>query len=206
MLVSLAHAVFNLILPTEEPGARPLLSARRERKGLPRLFEKAIGNIFAAELPRDDGWRIIPSKQHKWSVESSSPGIDTYLPTMKTDIIIENEKTRRRIIIDTKFTKVLTRSQFGGYRFKTNHLYQLYAYLRSQERPADPMSLCADGILLYPSVGMQIDETALIQGHRVRFVTVDLDRPSSEVVEQLRAIPTSCSLVSFSPEKQWVAK
>ncbi len=194
LLVSLAHAVFDLILPTEEPGGRSLLATWREEMDLPRLFEKAIGNLFAAELPRDDGWRIITSKQHEWPVSSSSPGIDRYLPSMQTDIIIENLQAQRRVVVDTKFTEILTRSRFGRLRFKTSHLYQLYAYLRSQERPSDPMSLRADGILLYPSAGLQVDETALIQGHHVRFVTVDLDRPSSEVVEQLRAIPTSSSL------------
>ena len=33
LLVSLAHAVFNLILPTEEPGARSLLAAQRGETG-----------------------------------------------------------------------------------------------------------------------------------------------------------------------------
>ena len=194
LLVSLANAVFNLILPTEESGGRSAMIAQREATNLPKLFEKAIGSFFAAELPREEGWRIFTSRQHKWPVGPSSPGIDTYLPTMETDIIIENVQAQRRIIVDTKFTEVLTRSRFGRMRFKTEHLYQLFAYLRSQERPSDPMSMCADGMLLYPSVGLHIDETALIQGHRMRFVTVDLDRPSSEVVEELRAIPTSSSL------------
>ena len=201
LLVSLAHAVFNLILPTEEPGARSLLTAQRGETGLPKLSEKAIGNLFATELPRDDGWRIITSKQHEWPVVSASPGIDTYLPSMETDIIIEDTSAQRRIVVDTKFTEILTRSRFGHLRFKTNHLYQLYAYLRSQERLDDPMSLRADGILLYPSAGLQIDETALIQRHRMRFVTVDLDRPSSEVVEQLRAIPTSSTLTRANPRR-----
>ena len=137
LLVSLAHAVFDLILPTEEPGVRSLLATRREEMDLPRLFEKAIGNLFAAELPRDDGWRIITSKQHEWPVSSSSPGIDTYLPSMQTDIIIENLQAQRRVVVDTKFTEILTRSRFGRLRFKTSHLYQLYAYLRSQEHPSD---------------------------------------------------------------------
>ena len=110
---------------------------------------------------------------------------------MKTDIILENMQEIRRIIIDTKFTEVLTRSQHGGRRFKTDHLYQLYSYLRSQERSDDPMSLSSDGILLYPSVGRDIDETAFIQGHRLRFVTIDLARPSVEVIKCLQAIPRS---------------
>ena len=194
LMVSLAHAVFNLILPTEDSGTRPLLATHRNEINLPMLFEKAVGNILAAELPREEGWRVTMSNRHEWPRDSSSLGIDNYLPWMETDIVIENTHANRRIVVDTKFTEILVRSRFDRLRFKRDHLFQLYAYLRSQEQPDDPMSLNADGILLYPSTGQKIDETALIQGHRVRFVTVDLDRPSSEVVDQLRTIPVSSAL------------
>jgi len=196
LMVSLAHAVFNLILPTEDSGTRPLLAAQKGEVNMPKLFEKAIGRIFAAELPREDGWRVTMSKQHEWPRDSSSSGIDSYLPKMETDIIVENINAKRRIIIDTKFTDILSNSRFNSrrFRFKRNHLFQLYAYLRSQEKVEDPISFHADGILLYPSIGQNIDETAVIQGHRIRFVTVDLNRPSSEVTDQLREIPILCTL------------
>ena len=196
LVVSLARAVFDLVLPTEQTGARSLLEAQRERgdTNFPHLFEKAVGNFFEAELPRDDGWRVLSGSKMEWPIASASAGIRTYLPTMKTDITLENVQANRRTIIDTKFTEVLKESQYGKLRFKTGHLYQLYSYLRSQERPSDPMSLSADGILLYPSVGVDIDEAALIQTHRMRFVTIDLALESAEVIERLRRIPTSSML------------
>ena len=200
LLVSLGNAVFKLILPSEDTGGRSVLAAQREGITLWKLFEKAIGNFFAAELPREDGWTVRTSTQHKWPVAACSRGLGAYLPNMETDIIIENVQSQRRIIVDTKFNEVVTRSQFGALRFKTEHLYQLFAYLRSQESPGDPMSISADGMLLYPSAGLHVDETALIQGHRMRFVTVDLARPSAEVVEQLRTIPTSSTLTRFGRE------
>ena len=189
LMVSLAKAVFDLVLPTEHEGRRSLLKAQRDETEFRKLFEKAIGNFFAAELQRDEGWRVYPGKRFEWPVVAPSPEINSYLPAMITDIIIENIQEDRRIIIDTKFTDVLTTSQFGKKRFKTGHLYQIYAYLRSQEQPDDPMSLCSDGILLYPSIGSGIDETALIQGHHIRFVTIDLASPSAEIMDRLRAIP-----------------
>ena len=189
LMVSLARAVFDLVLPTESAGARSLLKAQRDETEFRKLFEKAIGNFFAAELPREVGWRVFPGKQYNWPVAAASSGIAAYLPIMITDIILENAKQGRRIIIDTKFTEVLTKSQHGGSRFKTGHLYQLYAYLRSQERPDDPLSMTSDGMLLYPSVGADVDETALIQGHRLRFVTIDLAQPSEDVVKRLQDIP-----------------
>ena len=194
LVVSLALAVLDLVLPTEESGTRWLLEAKRDGVNFPKLFEKAVGNFFRAELPRDDGWRVSSGTKMEWPVASGSAGIVDYLPTMKTDITLENVHAKTRTIIDTKFTEVLKESQHGKLRFKTGHMYQLYSYLRSQERPGDPMSLNADGILLYPSVGVDIDEAALIQAHRMRFVTIDLARPSAEVIERLGTIPFSSML------------
>jgi 5-methylcytosine-specific restriction enzyme subunit McrC len=194
LMVSLAKAVFELVLPTEQEGMRTILRAQREETQFRKLFEKAVGNFFAVELRNEDGWRVLPGKKLSWPVTSGSLKMSSYLPGMITDIILENVPMERRVIIDTKFTDVLATSQFGNHRFKTGHIYQLYAYLRSQERPDDPMSLCSDGILLYPSIGVDVDETALIQGHRVRFVTIDLTQQSAKVVEKLRAIPILSSV------------
>lgn len=202
LMISLAKAVFDLVLPTEQAGTRTLLKSQRDETEFRKLFEKAVGNFFAAELKREHGWRVFPGKKFSWPVASSSSGVSSYMPTMITDIILENTQEERRIVIDTKFTDVLTKSQYGGERFKTGHIYQLYSYLRSQESSDDPMSLCSDGILLYPSVGVEIDETALIQDHRVRFVTIDLARPSAEVVENLKAIPTLSTLASSQGVKR----
>lgn len=195
LMVSLAKAVFDLVLPSEQEGTRSLLKAQRDETAFRKLFEKAVGNFFAAELSREDGWNVHPRKRFTWPIEASSAGIGSYLPIMETDIILENAQENRRIIIDTKFTDVLTASQFGGKRFKTGHIYQLYSYLRSQERSDDPMSLSADGLLLYPSIGFDVDETAMIQGHRVRFATIDLAQPSAEVIDKLRKLPLLSALL-----------
>lgn len=190
LIVSLARAVFDLILPTEQEGSRTLPKAHREYTEFRKLFERAVGNFFAAELPRVEGWRVYPGKQFYWPVSTASQGIDIYLPIMVTDIILENELENRRIIIDTKFTSILTKSQFGdGHRFKTNHIYQLYSYLRSQEHSNDPRSFNSEGMLLYPTIRFDVDESAEIQGHIVRFCTIDLSAHSNIVLERLRNLP-----------------
>ncbi len=113
---------------------------------------------------------------------------------MVTDIILENKQEKRRIIIDTKFTDILISSRFDDSQsFKTGHIYQLYAYLRSQERDDDPLSLNSEGMLLYPSIHFDVDEVAELQGHFVRFVTIDLAEKTSTVVENLRQLPVSHS-------------
>ncbi|WP_114096927.1 5-methylcytosine-specific restriction endonuclease system specificity protein McrC [Thalassospira profundimaris] len=195
LMVSLARAVFDLVLPTEETGTRSVLDADRAETEFRKLFESAIGNFFNAELSREDGWRVYPGKKFKWPIDAASSGIQHFLPSMVTDIILENEREDRRIIIDTKFTNVFTRSQHGGaLRFKTAHIYQLYAYLRSQERHDEPRSLFSEGLLLYPAIDANIDESAEIQGHHIRFATIDLMLPALELSQRLRAIPMESRL------------
>ena len=209
LMVSLARAVFELVLPTEKEGVRSLLKAQREDTKFRKLFERAVGNFFAAELPREEGWRVYPGKQLYWPIGATSPGLRMYLPIMVTDIILENEQEDRRIIIDTKFTNILTKSQFGdGQRFKTGHFYQLYSYLRSQERDDDSRSLISEGLLLYPAIGFDVDEAAELQGHLVRFATIDLALPTNTVVERLRQLPLTSRLGrrSVNPAKNQLEK
>ena len=80
---------------------------------------------------------------------------------------------------------VTTQGRGGGQRLRSYNLYQMYAYLRSQERDGDPKSLDSTGILLHPSVGDDFDERAEIQGHPIRFVTVNLAADGAEIRRRL---------------------
>jgi len=111
--------------------------------------------------------------------------MDAILPSMKTDIVLEHFGANRRIVIDTKFTSMLAKGQFRGYILKSGYLYQIYAYLRSQEGNGDPLSERAVGLMLHPSVGEMMDETVEIQGHAIRFATVDLAASAQEIRTQL---------------------
>jgi len=46
----------------------------------------------------------------------------------------------------------------------------------------------AEGILLYSSIGRTLDESVIIQGHRIRFVTVDLALRATKILERLRSL------------------
>ena len=76
----------------------------------------------------------------------------------------------------------------GWYRedtLRSGYLYQIYAYLRSQVGRGDALADCASGLLLHPSVGDTVDETVAIQGHSIRFATVDLTASPGEIRTQL---------------------
>lgn len=149
-----------------------------------RLFERAVGGFYRATA-NDLGWRTRTGQFISWNVQDETPGAGGLIPKMQTDISLENTSAKRRMIIDTKFTSALANGQFGGETFKSSHLYQIYTYVRSQEDPSDPLSLCAEGMLLYPSVGQSVRESFDSHGHRFTVATVDLGKPASSVRQQL---------------------
>jgi 5-methylcytosine-specific restriction enzyme subunit McrC len=177
------------VLPTEWEGATPLTRIERDAVIVRRLFERAVANFFAAELPPSDGWKVLPGKWLYWQKEYETPGIAAVLPQMRTDIVLENTRQKRRIVIDTKFAGIFTSSEYRENVLKSAHLYQMYAYLRSQVGSGNPLCDCAEGILLHPAIDAKVDETVRIQGHPIRFVTVDLTLPSADYLDKLRNLP-----------------
>tara|TARA_R110002124_G_scaffold65652_1_gene179456 strand:+ start:14527 stop:14808 length:282 start_codon:yes stop_codon:yes gene_type:complete len=62
-------------------------------------------------------------------------------------------------------------------------------YLRSQEGSGDGYSDDAEGLLLHPAVGTTLDESVVIQGHKIRFMTVDLTASASDIRAELLCVP-----------------
>ena len=194
-MLAAAELAFNLRLPTEDPGQSRLPAPDREERWARRLFEAAVGGFYDTVLV-PQGWSVRTGGQMNWQVESPTAGIGQILPNMKTDIVLESPDGRNdpegyRLVIDTKFTSILGTGQFGNPTLKSEYIYQIYAYLRSQERQPDPLSLTASGMLLHPSVGQEVDEAATIQGHRIRFATVDLAADSLKIRNRLLELAMS---------------
>lgn len=78
--------------------------------------------------------------------------------------------------------------QWGNVTFNRDHLFQLYAYLRSQENRSKHHE-SAMGILLYPTVKHRLEEIVEIQGHKINWITIDLSQPWEKIEEDLLSIP-----------------
>ena len=184
-MVAAARLAFDLALPTEEAGAGALPLPDREEGWVRRLFERAVGG-FCQVVLRPEGWRVHTGSTLKWQSEGKTAGIDDILPNMRTDIVLDHPSSGRRIVIDTKFTAMLKSGRYRDWTLRSGYLYQIYTYLRSQVGRGDPLADRAEGLLLHPSVGESVDEAAIIQGHRIRFATVDLAAPTPEIRARLR--------------------
>ena len=183
-MVDAARLAFEMAIPTEQTGSRHLPLPDREINWIRRLYEKGVAGFYDVVLSRR-GWKVYTGTILRWSTKDSSPRLDQILPTMRTDIVLDHMDDNRRIVIDTKFNSVLSKGWYRNEGIRSGYMYQIYAYLRSQEESGNPLDLHAEGIFLHPSVGEKFNEWVEIQGHRIRVTTVDLSADAKTIRSQL---------------------
>lgn len=171
--------IHQLRIPTETAGDAPLAELVRNKTGLPNLFEKFVRNFYRYHI--SEKYRV-GSRNLDWPIVNENQ----LVPQMTTDISIDSlDYPWRRLIIDTKFYhNALRKGLYGGLRFIEQNLYQIYAYLRTQEEKGEAYR-DARGMLLYPTTGYELDEKIQVQGHDIRIVTLNLAEPWEHIETRL---------------------
>jgi len=187
LMVAAAKLVTDLALPTEAAGANSFAMPDRDEVWARRLFERAIGGFYEVVLT-PAGWEVRRGRTLEWQTDHATSGIGAILPQMRTDIVLTHRPSGRRIVIDTKFNSILTNGWYKQETLRSAYVYQMYAYLRSQGGRGDALADSASGLLLHPAVDQMMDEAVSIQGHVVRFATVDLAATASEIRDRLLCV------------------
>lgn len=103
-----------------------------------------------------------------------------FLPKMQTDISIKIKN--RKLIIDTKYYKETLQKYYDSEKVHSQHLYQLFAYLKNQENEL------AEGILIYPTVQKSLSLAYTNEGHTIRIETLNLNQDWDGVKSDLLGI------------------
>lgn len=183
-MVAAADLAFSLALPTEFAGQHHLTMPDKQVHWLRKLFEKAIAGFYSTALDPSE-WKVSAGSQFRWKISDKTPGIDAILPMMKTDIVIDHLPSGKRLVIDTKFNSVTTKGWYRDESLRSGYVYQMYAYLRSQEDPEQPLSMVTSGMLLHPSIDGEVNERVTIQGYSIAFCTVNLGSDATSIRSQL---------------------
>jgi 5-methylcytosine-specific restriction enzyme subunit McrC len=175
-------AICDLIVQRTMPAGQevgtvvPVLD--REELVLYNIYERFVANFYRIHLA---GWEVSAQKRLDWHARASSER----LPLMVPDLVLQEKSSQRVIMIDTKFTAhSLVENRWGKPEFDSAHLYQLYAYLKSQEHLSQAHSQAA-GILLYPALQARLSERIELQDHVMRIESVDLAAPWQDIERQL---------------------
>lgn len=187
VVVRTAELILDMKLPSENAGDGRISRLDHDEILLRQIFEKAVAGFYLLELHGRDGWKVRKQPVVDWHGTEATDGLCSILPNMHLDVVLEKYASRR-IVMDTKFTGILKPRRHGGMGLKSAHIYQIYSYIRSQAGYDDVLADQAEGILLHPAIDGTLDEAVTIQGHRIRFVTVDLAAEASVIQERLREI------------------
>lgn len=166
-VLQVCRLIYEARLVDERPGAWRFRDFLREDAAMARLFERFVFNFFKREQTQF----AVRREQIKWAGAIGEPGVLSYLPTMNTDISLTSAE--RKIIVDTKYYRETLQTNFGKQSIRSENLYQLYAYLTNSAQ-AGSSSTPLEGILLYPTVGQDVDLDFRLQEIRIRVLTVDL--------------------------------
>jgi len=175
----ICELIHELQMPAETEGDALLCALARDEMRMNDVFEAFVRSFYRYHLSDHD----VRSEALGWPVA----GVVDYIPGMQTDITVTCRRApHRRTVIDTKFYQsALASNPFGQAKFHSANLYQLYAYLRTQEERGDTYR-AARGMLIYPTTDVDLDEHLQVQGHEIRIVTLDLTAPWTKIESRLR--------------------
>ena len=177
-MLSICELIATRQMPLEAESTHPLPGVDRDALVLHRIYERFVANFYRLHLK---GWEVSAQKRLDWHAQTSNE----HLPSMIPDLILQERATGQILLIDTKFTAgSLVENQWGKPMYDSSHLYQLYAYLRSQEHLSQAHRNAA-GILLYPAVQAQLSERVELQGHVIKIECVDLAVAWQDVEKRL---------------------
>lgn len=177
MLINICYLVINGLLQTEEMGTVKLMEYYDDWV-LNRLYERFILNYYKREHKHIS----VSSPQIKWQIDD---GIDSLLPKMKTDVLLEYENTI--LIIDAKFYKRNTSKNFGKDIHLSGNLYQIFTYVKNKDVELQGKGFEINGMLLYArtSESIQPDSEYMMSGNKISVKTLDLNQEFDMIKKQL---------------------
>lgn len=182
ILMVVCRWLYEAKVASDRPGEHRFRDVLRNEERMRRVFELFVRNFFV----RHPGDAVSITAEHMpWeatAVEGSDPG---FLPGMITDVTMRYPG--RTVVIECKYTEALVTGRFLDKRIKSQHLYQLSAYLRNLEYRPGPDGN-AEGMLLYPSTGTPFSQQYVLHGHRVRVLTLDLNGSPRDIEKQMLSL------------------
>lgn len=174
-LLNISELIYINVLIDEETGNFQFIDFLRDERQMAKLFEEFIRNFYKIEVPEAKVFR----EDLQWKMAGE---MHQFLPKMQTDISIKINN--RKLIIDAKYYKETLQKYYDSEKIHSQHLYQLFAYLKNQENTK------AEGILIYPTVQKSLSLTYTHEGHTIRIETLNLNQDWHEIKADLLRIIT----------------
>ena len=178
LLLGICQLVLEGMLLTTDSGDYHLASFVDDQN-MHRLYEKFLLEYYRREW---QGFLSARPAQIFWALDDNTTEL---LPAMLTDITLE--RGNQVLIMDAKYYREITQSQFNRHSIRSAHLYQLFAYVKNRSAGFGNEPHEVSGMLLYARTDEAVlpDVTYHMSGNRISVRTLDLNRPFPEIAAAL---------------------
>ena len=179
LLVHVAYLVAQSLFPEEGSSRRRFHRLDENEQFMGRLFERFVRKF----LQREQSEYYVRAEKVTWNQGVMTDSDRSWLPEMKTDVVLN--KLSRRLVIETKYYAEPYQENRGRRTIRSEHLYQLLAYishLRSPDRP-NP-----DGMLLYARAEQDYEMNYELAGQCVLVRTLNLNQNWEHIHRDLLAL------------------
>ncbi|WP_419656522.1 McrC: 5-methylcytosine-specific restriction protein [Desulfosarcina variabilis str. Montpellier] len=181
-LLKICELVFDNLLASESPGKSKFRDFfQDDEKRMAALFEDFVRNFYRLETI---GFKV-GREDILWQAEAMDEASQVYLPKMVTDISIEGHGFK--VVIDTKFYREALASHYDAEKIRSQHFYQIFAYLKNLERQGGVNTNCT-GVLLYPTVQKELCLNYTVESHKVMIYTINLNQDWQSIDNDLKAL------------------
>jgi len=184
LLLRVCRLIVECTSLDERDGKYRFKSFADNDKAMAALFEAFVRNFYRKETR---GSFAVATEDIRWAASFIAEGSLGLLPKMRTDMTLRS--STRKLVVDTKYYSRTLSDYFGSDKIHPHNLYQLYSYLRNLEvNPSDPLNEECEGILIYPTVQKDVDESFKLGNHKIRIATVNLGSDWRDIHKRLLQI------------------
>ena len=181
MIIEVCHLVIKGLLQTSADGSTRIMDYADDQT-MAKLYEKFILGYFQRKHTDIKAY----SPQIAWQV---TDGYSALLPTMQSDIVISNKKTKKTLIIDAKYYShnMQMKAPYMTQTLHSGNLYQIFTYVKNWNAAPDET---ISGMLLYARTddAIQPDNDYQMSGNQISVKTLDLNCEFAVIAAQLDAI------------------
>lgn len=177
-LLKVCELIHRNLLISEKSGGSKFMDFVQDEKQMAGLYEEFVRNFYRTHTDNQ-----VKREDIHWRWIADDPMAMSLLPKMQTDISLTS--ATRKIIIDCKFTPRATQRNYEAEKLRSEHLYQINAYMDNLEGEwADTCQM----MLLYPTVDLPFSANYSHTGHKISIRTINLNQPWQGIHHDLLAL------------------
>ena len=180
-LLHLCRIIHENLLVNEVEGTAQFRDFREDKHQMGLVFQQFVKTF----CERETDYRVSAPRIDWFGAEGSETDL-RHLSGMQTDIVLQSPE--RTIIVDTKFYGSPLNARFGEERVRSDHLYQIFAYVTNWAAAAPSHDPEPEGWLLYAAVDGDFDYRFDLVMRRIRACSIDLSREWREIETNLREL------------------